>query len=253
LLVDDEIYDFRNSPLPKDETTMGEAYLHVCNCSPAIQPGSNNGMIPSGTPQWLDWAREIHALAKTSQHYAANEFERQRSERLLGIAGEIIHRHTGVETDRIRAAFDAQSGYVTPKVDVRAAVFDQGRLLLVQDAVDGGWTLPGGWADVGDRPSQAIEREVLEEAGLEVDCQRLIGVYDANRVSGQLTLFHAYKLIFLCELLGGMLRPSLETTAAAFFSRDELPEPLSARRTTQRHIQDAFRFFDDPSRPAVID
>lgn len=232
---------------------MGEAYLLASGASAIPESRIVRGMIPSSSPQWLDWAREIQALAKTSHHYASNEFERQRAERLLGIAGEIVNLHTGMEITQIQQAFNAQPGYVTPKVDVRAAVFDQDHLLFVEEALDGGWTLPGGWADVGDRPSQAIEREVLEEAGLEVACQRLIGVYDANRVPGSLPLFHAYKLVFLCERIGGALRSSHETSAVKFFPRDALPEPLSGHRTTPRHIEDAFEALHDPGRPVVFD
>ena len=203
--------------------------------------------------QWLHWAREIHALAHTSHHYAENEFERERAQRLMGIAGEILSDYSHIEPEVIQRALVSQPGYVTPKVDVRAAVFDENRLLLVREVIDGGWTLPGGWADVGDTPSQAIETEVLEEAGLIVKCQKLIGVYDANRVPGKMTLFHAYKLLFLCQPVGGALAVSHETSEASFFPLDGLPDQLSSHRTTPRHIHDAFEFQQDPTRAVVFD
>ena len=207
----------------------------------------------SPAEQWLLWAREVHALAQTSHHYASNEFERQRAQRLMGIAGEIISGYSGTEFEFVQQALEAQPGYVTPKVDVRAAVFEDDRLLFVREAIDGGWTLPGGWADVGDTPSHAIEREVMEEAGLEVQCKSLIGVYDANRVPGKMTLFHAYKLLFFCQSIGGSLAGSHETSEASFFSLEELPAHLSSNRTTPRHIHDAFDFHRDPTRPVVFD
>jgi len=142
---------------------------------------------------------------------------------------------------------------VTPKVDVRGAVFRGDEILLVREAIDGGWTLPGGWADVGESPSLAVEREVGEEAGLVVRAVRLIGVYDANRVPGSMELFHAYKILFLCEAIGGELHCSLETTQVGFFSEQAIPSPLSDHRTTPRHLRDAFAARRDPTTPAVFD
>ena len=204
-------------------------------------------------PKWLRWAREIQALAQTSLHYAQNTFEEERAQRLLEIAASIVAEHSHVSPTEALLAFTAQAGYVTPKVDVRAAVFSEGRLLLVREALDGCWTFPGGWADVGETPKGAIEREVLEEAGLNIHVDRLVGVYDANRVEGALSLFHAYKLIFLCGVSSGMPSPSLETSAVDFFALDELPQPLSELRTTPRHIQDAIAAYRNPALKTVFD
>jgi 8-oxo-dGTP pyrophosphatase MutT (NUDIX family) len=112
--------------------------------------------------------------------------------------------------------------------------------------------MPGGWADVGDVPSQAAEREVWEEAGYQATARRVIGVYDANR-TGPLELFHAYKIVFLCDLVGGEARPSLETSEVAFFGPDEIPAILSGERTRPRHILDAFTALVDPKKPTVFD
>lgn len=203
--------------------------------------------------QWLDWAREIQALAQTSLHYAKNPFEETRAERLREIAAEIVAAHSASSIDEVIAAFSAQPGYVTPKVDVRAGVFKGHEILLVREAIDGGWTLPGGWADVGEPPSLAIEREVLEESGLSVIVQRLVGVYDANRIEEAMSLFHAYKMVFLCELVSGEIKPSVETTEVGYFPVDELPEPFSPNRTTPRHIQDLVAALEDPSWSVVFD
>ena len=203
-------------------------------------------------PSWLEWAREIQALAQTGFHYSENEYQRERNHRLSEIAAEIIEQHSDVGIDTIQGIFDHQSGYATPRVDVRGAVFHQGKLLLVCERQDGGWTMPGGWADVGDIPSHAVEREVLEEAGFRVKASRLIGVYDANRI-GPLELFHAFKLVFLCDLIGGEPTPSSETSEVAFFGMDELPSNLSGVRTLPRHIRDAFAAMEDPLRHTVFD
>ena len=133
-------------------------------------------------PAWLKWAREIQAIAQTGSHFANNEYHLQRYQRLSEIAAEILSVHTTLEAETIKAIFYDQIGYATLRVDVRGAIFRSGELLLVRERVDGGWTLPGGWADVGERPSFAIEREVWEEAGFRVQAKRMIGVYDANRL-----------------------------------------------------------------------
>jgi len=203
--------------------------------------------------RWLDWARRLQALAEAARHYARNEYESDRADKLLDLAAEIVAEQSTLSAAEARIAFTAQPGYVTPKVDVRGAVFRDGQLLLVRESMDGGWTFPGGWADVGEEPHVAAEREVFEESGLRVKAVRLIGVYDANRVEGSLPLFHAYKLLFLCEIAGGQPTTSSETSEVGFFALDALPEPLSNFRTTPRHLGDAIANYRDPSRATVFD
>jgi ADP-ribose pyrophosphatase YjhB (NUDIX family) len=203
-------------------------------------------------PQWLEWAREIQALAQTSNAFAENEYQRERFARLNEIAAEIISAHTGMNGPIVVQDFQDQRGYATPKIDVRGAAFRAGKLLMVREVMDGGWCMPGGWADVGDVPSEAAEREVLEEAGFIVKANKVIGVYDANRV-GDLGLFHAFKIVFLCEILGGEARPSAETSEVRFFGRDEIPQNFAGERTKSRHIADAFAVLEDPARPTVFD
>src|SRR5512144_1158554 len=193
----------------------------------------------SDTPRWLAWAREIEALAQTGNAYAADEYQRQRYRRLMELAAEIIAENSRLEYPALIDAFTAQIGYATPKIDVRGAVFKDGKLLLVRERADGGWTMPGGWADVGDVPSEGAEREVWEEAGFLVKTRKVIGIYDANRAK-PMELFHAFKLVFLCDLIEGEPRPSSETSEVRFFARDKIPQILSGERTRPRHIEDAF-------------
>ena len=203
-------------------------------------------------PRWLEWAREIQALAQTGEHYAVNDYQRERYERLIKIAAEIVSEHSTLEDEYLLDVFHAQTGYATPRVDVRGAVFRDGKLLLVRERSDGGWTMPGGWADVGDVPSQAAEREVWEEAGFHVKARKVVGVYDANR-HGPLELFHAFKVIFLCDLIDGEARPSIETSEVAFFGPDEIPANLSGERTQPRQILDAFGSYQNPSKATAFD
>lgn len=204
------------------------------------------------TPQWLLWAREIQALAQTGYTYAHDDYQRERYRRLSEIAAEMVASKSQLQVENILAAYDAQKGYATPKVDVRAVVFRDQKLLMVRERLDGGWTLPGGWADVGDLPSHAAEREVLEESGYLVRASRVIGIYDANR-SGSLDLFHAYKIVFYCDLLGGASNPGIETSEVAFFGIEELPDQLSGERTLPRHLQDAFACLKVPTCRVVFD
>ena len=145
-----------------------------------------------------------------------------------------------------------QTGYATPKVDVRAAVFKEGQILLVQERSDGGWSLPGGWADVNERPSAMVEREVWEESGFQVRARKVVGVYESNHDRQPLTVYHAYKVVFLCDLLGGEARASNETLDVGFFGLDQLP-PFSPNRTKLRFVQEAFAHLQDPRRPAAFD
>jgi ADP-ribose pyrophosphatase YjhB (NUDIX family) len=145
-----------------------------------------------------------------------------------------------------------QPGYATPKVDVRGAVVHDGQILLVQERVDGRWCLPGGWADVGETPAEMVVREVWEESGFEVVPRKVVGVYDANRGGVPMEFYHAYKIIFLCTVIGGQARPSNETLAADFFAFDRLP-PLSSPRTDERHLVEVYAHLRDPERPPAFD
>lgn len=209
-------------------------------------------MANSNFPRWLAWAQEIQAISQTGLTYSQDEYNIQRYRRLAEIAAEIVHSHTGLPVAPTLQTFLVQPGYATPKVDVRGAIVRDGELLLVQERADGCWAMPGGWADVGELPSAMAAREVCEESGLRVAASRLVGVYDANRSGSPLSFFHAYKLVFLCEITGGKLQPSSETLDAAFFPFDRLP-PLSLERTNPRHIADVLACWRDPCRPAVFD
>jgi len=203
-------------------------------------------------PKWLEWAREIQSIAQTGAHFAENEYQLERFQRLSEIAAEIVSQYSELAFTPLANAFSAQIGYATPRVDVRAAVFRKDQLLMVRECQDGGWTMPGGWADVGDVPSQAAEREALEESGFIVKANRVIGIYDANR-SGPLEVFHAVKIVYLCDLVGGEARPSRETSEVAFFGPDDLPGVLSGERTKPRHIADAYAVLANPNLPTAFD
>jgi ADP-ribose pyrophosphatase YjhB (NUDIX family) len=171
------------------------------------------------------------------------------------IAAEIIAAHTTLSAEELVRINAREFGYATPKVDVRGVVFHDNRILLVQEALDAGrWTVPGGWADVNETPGSAAEREVFEEAGLRTRATKLLSIYDRERQGHHPPFpYHVYKVAFLCEWIGGELRANgSETTGAAFFAENELPE-LSVSRVTHGQIQRFFSHHRDPQRPADFD
>jgi len=209
---------------------------------------ASNGKVP----RWLEWAREIQAISQIGSQYAHNEYDRQRYHRLREIAAEIFSAYTQIDYPKLERIFCDQIGYATPRVDVRAAVFKDDKLLMVRERVDGCWTMPGGWADVGERPAEAVEREVWEEAGFHVKAVKVVGIYDNNRIE-PLQIFHAFKIVFLCELISGEATPSFETTEVGFFGSDEIPKALSGERTKPNHISDAFRTRANLELPTIFD
>jgi ADP-ribose pyrophosphatase YjhB (NUDIX family) len=209
--------------------------------------------MANNIPKWLGWAREIQALSQTGLTYSNSEYDVQRYHRLEEIAAEMVALKTTLPEDQIVENFRIQPGYATPKIDVRGAVFRDGKILLVQERTDGGWTMPGGWGDVGETPSAMVRREVWEESGYEVWVEKLAAVYDANRVPGvRMEFYHAYKIIFLCAIAGGKARPSNETSAVDFFDLEHLP-PLSNYRTNRQMLEEVFAHYADPARPAAFD
>jgi len=204
-------------------------------------------------PRWLQLARRVQAIAQTGLAYTEGMYDRQRYLELTELAAELMACASGMAAEPVRELFLAQTGYATPKVDVRAAVIQDHHILLVQEAEDGLWTLPGGWADVNDAPSVAVRREVREEAGLEVRVTKLAMLLDRSLHPHQPPFaFHVYKLFFLCEPVGGSLQPGLETRAAAFFARDELP-PLSRTRLLPEQIHRLFEHARQPGLPTDFD
>jgi ADP-ribose pyrophosphatase YjhB (NUDIX family) len=204
-------------------------------------------------PQWIKWARELQAIAQTGNHFATSDYDRERYARISDIAAEIFERQGDTEGSKIRTIFEAQFGYSTPKVDVRAAVFREGKILLVQERTDGLWTLPGGWADVNDSPSEAVAKEVLQESGFQVTVARLLAVFDrAKHPHDPPFPFHIYKMFFLCEIESGKATPSAETSNVEFFGPDALP-PLSLSRITEEQIQFCFRVASNATVPTAFD
>ncbi|HEX7357371.1 MAG TPA: NUDIX hydrolase [Ignavibacteriaceae bacterium] len=201
---------------------------------------------------WLRVAREIQQLAQTGSAFAVTDYEKNRYKRLTEITAEIIEHHTDLQKESVQKILMDHPGYATPKIDVRAAVIKDNKILLVQETTDNCWAMPGGWADVGDVPSEVAIRECKEESGYDVNPIKVIGVFDANRVGGRLEFFHAFKIIFLCELIGGEAKISDETIDVQFFDLEHLPI-LSLNRTNDKHINEIKLHLINPERKTFFD
>jgi ADP-ribose pyrophosphatase YjhB (NUDIX family) len=208
---------------------------------------STRFVIMSPEPKWVAWARELQAIAQTGLHFSESEYDRERYRRILEISIEILANYSGESPALIRELFENQTGYATPKVDVRGVVFRDDKLLLVQERSDGLWTLPGGWADVNDSPSEAVEREIIEESGFRAKAERMLAIFDRAKHGHEPPFpFHVYKLFILCRLEGGEAGTSMETTGVEFFGENEIP-PLSTSRVTREQIQFCFAAQHDPN------
>ena len=168
---------------------------------------------------WLDWAKELQFIAQAGLTYSKDPFDLERFQRIREISAEIVSR---------------QTGFQTPKLDTRAAIFQDGKILLVEER-DGTWSLPGGWVDVNQTIKTNTEKEVLEEAGLEVEAVRLLALQDRNLHNCPPYAYNVCKAFVLCEIKGGSFRPNIETQGSAYFALDELP-PLSEDKVTREQI-----------------
>ncbi|MBD2258693.1 NUDIX hydrolase [Pseudanabaena sp. FACHB-2040] len=204
--------------------------------------------------QWLKWAQQLQAISQNGLTYQNHPYDVERYEQLQQIAAEIMATYTDLDMAAILDLFQREKWHATPKVDVRGAVFRDGQILLVQQRTDGFWTLPGGWADVGESPSQAVVREILEESGFETKAVKVAAVYDRDHPRhGHLPEpYHVYKLIFLCELLSGAPTESYEIQQIGFFREDEIPD-LSLYRVVPSQISRLFDYYRDPNLPTDFD
>ena len=195
----------------------------------------------------------MRTIARAGLAYSKDHFDLDRFRQLDALALEVFARHTDLAETGAMEVLRCEKGYVTPKVDVRACVFDDaGRILLVREVSDGRWALPGGWADVGESPAEVAVREVREETGLEVRATRLLALLDKAKHDHPVEPWYIYKAFFACERTGGRLTASHETPGVDWFERSALP-PLSTTRLTPGQLELAFRYRDDPTLPAAFD
>lgn len=189
--------------------------------------------------KWLEWAARLQSIAQAGLTFGVNEYDLDRYQQIRTISVEILHEYTGISDEKIKDLFASETGYQTPKVDIRASVFKDDKILMVREKIDGAWSLPGGWADVNTSVSESAARECLEEAGASVKPKRIIAIHQADRHFNRPYLYTIYKIFVECELTGNHFSENTETLEAGFFPIDSLP-PLSTERNTWEQIELCF-------------
>lgn len=190
----------------------------------------------------LQLVKQVQALAENGLHYSENDYDLDRYQALEEISLRMLSLVTGMSEETIRIATPERNGYRTPKVDVRAVIFnDRDEILMVRERVDSRWSLPGGWCDVGYAPTETAEKEVLEEAGIVVKVSRLLAVFDKKCHDHPEDLFYAYKIFLECKAENYDISTGMETLDVGFFPKDNLPE-LSTPRNTAGQIRKMFDF-----------
>ncbi len=184
----------------------------------------------------LKIARRIQALAQSGLHFTENVFDRERYKELRDLSVQLTSAVCDTEPEKIRGLFTNETGFQTPKVDIRSVVIKEGKILMAREKIDGKYAIPGGFADINYSPSKVAVKEVLEETGLNVRFNRVLAIADTDRHEFPPLPYHYYKLVMLCDLIDGELSDSIETTDAGFFDFDNLPE-LSVERNTPEFIK----------------
>ena len=187
---------------------------------------------------WLDWAKELQSIAQNGLAYTKDVFDKERYTRLRDISADIISRYSSIPTEKVTNLFCNESGFQTPKIDTRAVIFKDDKILLVKEN-DGRWSLPGEWCDFDQTIKTNTEKEVLEEAGLKVRATKIIAIQDRNKHNTPVYAYNICKFFVLCEIIGGKFKKNIETTDSAYFSKDELPI-LSEDKNTKEQIEMCF-------------
>ena len=203
------------------------------------------------TPRVLGWARSLQAIAQSGAAYDPGPYDRERYEQVRRIAAEMLASDGNVEA--LEAELAAQVGHATPKLDVRGVVFRDDTILLVRESYDGLWNLPGGWVDIGESPSEAVEREVREETGYQTQAVKLLALYDRDRHASTPHRWHIWKACFLCELVdGSQSEPDGEIAEVRFFPQSELPD-LGNVRMAPDYVERFFAHYRNPQWPTDFD
>ncbi|VIF70696.1 NUDIX family hydrolase [Clostridioides difficile] len=188
--------------------------------------------------KWLEWAIELQSIAQAGITYGKDIYDRERYERIREISAEIIAYKTDISTEKVRNLFCNESGYQTPKLDTRAAIFENGKILLVKENT-GKWSLPGGWVEINLSVKENTIKEVKEEAGLDITADRIIAIQDRAKHNLPIYAYGVCKIFVLCTVIGGEFKENIETTEFSYFSENELPE-LATEKNTEEQIKMCF-------------
>lgn len=194
--------------------------------------------------KWLKWAIEIQSLAQAGLTYTDNVYDVERYERLREISAEMIQEKSNINLDKVKELFCNEKGYQTPKLDTRAAIFKDNKILLVHEN-NNTWSLPGGWCDVLESVKSNTIKEVKEETGLDVNAVKIISVQDRNKHNKPIYAYGVCKIFVLCNIIGGEFIENIETTEIKYFALDEIPSNLAEEKTNKEQIEMCFKAFND--------
>lgn len=189
--------------------------------------------------KWLEWAKQIQAISQSGLAYCKDVYDIERFEQLRNISAEMVAEYSNLGLQEVKEIFINEEGYQTPKVDIRGVVFQEDKILLVKEKSDNGWTLPGGWADLGLSATENAVKEIEEESGFLTKPKRVLAIFDRSKHEHTPSIYHIYKIFIECEIIGGSASPSVETSDVGFFAKDSLP-PLSVQRVTAAQIRTMF-------------
>lgn len=201
--------------------------------------------------RWLAWAMELQSIAQAGLTYGRDAYDKERYARIREISAEIMAHMADLPVEKVRDLFCNETGYQTPKLDTRAAIFQDGKILLVQES-SGKWSLPGGWCEVNLSVAENTVKEVKEEAGLDVTADRIIAVQDWRKHNRTNYPYGVCKVFFQCSVTGGRFEPNIETTQFCYFPPDALPQ-LSAEKNTEEQIQMCFRAYQSEHWAVLFD
>lgn len=202
--------------------------------------------------KWLDFAIRIQSIAQAGLLYGKDQYDKERYGELRKIAAEMISEKTDISVEKVYDLFCNETGYQTPKVDTRAAVFMDDKILLVHEN-NGTWSLPGGWCDVDQSIASNTEKEVKEEAGFTVKAEKLIAVQDWRKHNVTNYAYGVVKAFVMCRYESGNFEENIETTEIAFFGKDELPDHLAVEKCTREQILMCFDAYENPEMPTLFD
>lgn len=192
--------------------------------------------------KWLKWAIEIQSLSQIGLTYTKDVYDRERYERLREISAEMLAKKTEVSIEKVKDLFCHETGYQTPKLDTRAAIFRNNKILLVHEN-NGTWSLPGGWCDVLESVKSNTEKEVREETGLNVKAVKIISIQDRNKHNKPVYAYGVCKIFVLCEVINGKFVENIETTEIRYFSLQDLPHNLAEEKTNKEQIEMCFKAY----------
>ncbi len=209
-------------------------------------------MMDSTTQKWLDWIAKLQSLAQAGLYYSHNDFDLERYEEIRTITVKMMASVSDLPLAKVRDLFCNETGYQTPKLDTRAAIFKDGKILLVHEGT-GKWSLPGGWCDVDQSVASNTVKEAKEEAGLDVEIERVIAIDDWRRHNKTNHPYGIIKIFSLCRVLGGDFRPNIETTETRYFAENELPEDLAVEKNSLDQIHRCFAAYHNSDWQTTVD